>query len=193
MRRGNTAEVGCILRHPIRTTSTAIPFKQLRRILCYAARSVGPLLLLPRHPATSSNRPRTCATSGMQGRPLGLQGQIVSHQVEFAYKKHHFVKGFLIQFWILGGILQTAWREKVLQVRRVRLGARLVLKVRRSDILSKRGQMNERKKFAEVKEGEKCKGEKLACRCLCFVSHRMHTMRKGANLSRCAKTECHCD
>ena len=55
----------------------------------------------------------------------------------------------------------------------MRLGARVVLKVRGSDILSKRGQMNERKKFAEVKEGEKCKGEtegaeeKLAC---CLLS-----------------------
>ena len=77
----------------------------------------------------------------------------------------------------------------------MRLGARVVLKVRGSDILSKRGQMNERKKFAEVKEGEKCKGERAQKRnCLCFVSHRMHTTRKGANLSRCAKKDgvCYC-
>ena len=58
--------------------------------------------------------------------------------------------------------------------------------------------MNERKKFAKVKEGEKCRGErkgaeKKLTRCLCFISHRMHTMREGANLSRCAKRECGCD
>ena len=73
------------MRRSIRITSTDIPFEQLRRILCYPARSVGPLLLPRPHPATSSNRPRTCATSGMQGRSSSLQGQIVSHRIEVEY------------------------------------------------------------------------------------------------------------